>query len=53
MSQQIGWRQNGSIITEYVAVLLGFVVFVASFPTVMRLIREHYAEFSWALSLPF
>lgn len=45
--------QSGSILTEYIAVLLGFAAFFEAFPMIMSYIREHYSEFSWALSLPF
>jgi hypothetical protein len=46
-------RQRGWGMTEYLAVLLGLIAIWNGAPAVMRLIQQHYAEFSWALMIPF
>lgn len=45
--------QRGSILTEYIAVLLGMVVIWLGIEALLNLIQEHHDEFSWALQLPF
>lgn len=44
---------TGASTAEYVAVMLGLIAAWRIAAFVLRLIREHHAEFSWALSLPF
>jgi hypothetical protein len=46
-------RATGASTAEYVAVMLGLIAAWRIAAFVLRLIREHHAEFSWALSLPF
>jgi hypothetical protein len=45
--------QHGSVLTEYIVVLLGFAVVWTTIDTVIDFIREHHDEFSSALQLPF
>lgn len=46
-------RLRGSVLTEYIVVLLGFAVVWTTIDFVIDNIREHHDEFSTALQLPF
>ena len=45
--------QRGSVLTEYIVVMLAMVVVWLTVYAVIELIQEHHEEFSWALQLPF
>ncbi len=46
-------RQRGSVLTEYIAVLLGLLIVWTGLERVLGFIREHNTEFSSALQVPF
>jgi hypothetical protein len=46
-------RCGGWGAAEYLVVLAGLMVIWRGAQLVLRLIREHHTEFSWALMLPF
>ncbi|HLS81834.1 MAG TPA: hypothetical protein VK025_10560 [Steroidobacter sp.] len=46
-------RQAGSVLTEYVAVLLGLMVVWRGLDAMLSLLREHYDEYAWTLMIPF
>lgn len=47
------FRQCGWATSEYLAVLMGLMVVWEGAQAVLALVREHHAEFSWALMIPF
>ena len=53
IAKQTEPRQRGSVLTEYIVVLLGFAVVWTTIDFVIDNIREHHDEFSTALQLPF
>lgn len=46
-------RSGGSVVAEYVAVMLGLMLAWQVADRVLTLVREHHAEFTWTLTLPF
>ena len=45
--------QRGSVLTEYIVVMLAMVVVWLTVYAVLELLQEHHEEYSWALQLPF
>lgn len=45
--------QQGSSVTEYLAVLLGLIVVWRGGGLMLSLIQEHHDEYAWALMIPF
>ncbi len=51
ITSELGSR--GSVLTEYVTVMLGLIIVFLALDTILEFIVEHNDEFSKALQLPF